>query len=565
MEFDLREYVILVDTCSLMCDMAEDFFMNKFQPYLKANDKTIILQYKVGEEINKLQKSEKKETRHRAKAAARLLNKLVRDDVIKHFGSPNDKFADHQFIKVLVDFRDKFNICIITQDSKLAGDLINNANTQSVLYNKDVKILRINEDNTLRDWVKIKEGQALRSGDGNGNGSKNGHQSLNNNQSSVQLPVIKPSDKFALGTKVKNLDTKSLVTFNTDNLNRVYSQRYGYMNLIKEIGGGGEGTVYETQNGLACKIYKPGKCTKFQEEKISLMLKKTVDIEGVCWPLDIVTYNNTFVGYVMNKAAGNTIQRSMFVKPVLLKNYPNWTRKHLVELCETILYKVYSLHSRNIIIGDINPMNILVKNEKEVYFVDTDSYQIENFPCTVGTINFTAPEIQRKNYKTFLRTFEHENFALATLMFMILLPGKSPYSQQGGGDAAQNIINQEFSYPYKEQSNGRAPQGPWRFIWSNLPFKVKEKFYDIFQNNNRISSKEWIELIDIYLKLLNQGKASDEIFPTSLKIIDPTVVTCALCGKKYNESKRFVDKLNKQNKECICKTCFTNKISNQYS
>ena len=98
----------------------------------------------------------------------------------------------------------------------------------------------------------------------------------------------------------------------------------------------------------------------------------------------------------------------------------------------------------NIIIGDINPLNILVKSPTEVYFVDTDSYQVENYPCPVGTIEFTPPELQGKNYETFLRSFENEYFAIATLVFMILLPGKSPYTQQGGGDPAANIRAMEF-------------------------------------------------------------------------------------------------------------------------
>ena len=44
------------------------------------------------------------------------------------------------------------------------------------------------------------------------------------------------------------------------------------------------------------------------------------------------------------------------------------------------------LHERNIIMGDINALNILVVSPTEVYFVDTDSYQIEEFPCPVWNL-----------------------------------------------------------------------------------------------------------------------------------------------------------------------------------
>lgn len=36
---------------------------------------------------------------------------------------------------------------------------------------------------------------------------------------------------------------------------------------------------------------------------------------------------------------------------------------------------------------------------------------------------------------------------------MIMLPGKPPYSQQGGGYPGDNIKNMDFSYPFGENSN----------------------------------------------------------------------------------------------------------------
>jgi DNA-binding helix-hairpin-helix protein with protein kinase domain len=56
-----------------------------------------------------------------------------------------------------------------------------------------------------------------------------------------------------------------------------------------------------------------------------------------------------------------------------------------------ILEKIKLLHENDIIIGDINPFNILIKDDKTVYFVDVDSYQVDNYPCPVGTVHFTAP------------------------------------------------------------------------------------------------------------------------------------------------------------------------------
>lgn len=141
----------------------------------------------------------------------------------------------------------------------------------------------------------------------------------------------------------------------------------------------------------------------------------------------------------MPKGSGVELQRSLFIKPLFLRYFSHWNRVDLATLCITILEKIDYLHSNDIILGDINPMNILVKSPTKVYFVDCNSYQVDKFPCPVGTINFTAPEIQGVKFSEFLRTKNHENFAIATLLFIIMLPGKLPYSHQGGNNMSENI------------------------------------------------------------------------------------------------------------------------------
>lgn len=96
--------------------------------------------------------------------------------------------------------------------------------------------------------------------------------------------------------------------------------------------------------------------------------------------------------------------------PMLLSKYfPQWNKIDTVQLCVTILQKLKYLHDRNVILGDINPYNILVVSPTEVYFVDTDSYQVEGFICPVGMPIFTAPELHKKNSQYGLRTLGNEN------------------------------------------------------------------------------------------------------------------------------------------------------------
>ncbi len=180
----------------------------------------------------------------------------------------------------------------------------------------------------------------------------------------------------------------------------VLTRKNGRINLLKPLNSGGEGTIYETDRpGIVCKIYRKHRLTELRRKKIELMLTRDISEIGICWPLDLaLNTDNEFVGYVMPRAHGKPIQSTMFVKPVLEKTFPNWTRADLVNVCIAFLKQIAYLHRLNILIGDINPMNFLVDADStHLWLVDTDSFQIEGFPCPVGTVNFTAPEIQGKS------------------------------------------------------------------------------------------------------------------------------------------------------------------------
>ena len=303
------------------------------------------------------------------------------------------------------------------------------------------------------------------------------------------------------------------------------------MKLIREIASGGEGTVYEVaKSSLVAKVYKRERLTKRRFEKLKLMLTREIRRDGICYPTEIL-YNKEkqFVGFLMPKASGVELKKSIFVpEPLFLKRHPDWHRIELVRLCLAILHCIEHLHQHNILIGDINGLNILVESPDKVWFVDTDSYQIEGFPCGVGTNEFIAPELQgRANFSQFLRSQGNENFAIAVLLFMILLPGRHPYSRQGGGNMQENIKQSQFPYPFLKNNCYKPPQGKWAEMWELLPYQVRAAFFQTFQKNEqhqketaRLSASGWIEIMKDYLKkLLNSpekggvGEKMRVIFP----------------------------------------------------
>lgn len=334
------------------------------------------------------------------------------------------------------------------------------------------------------------------------------------------------------------------------------------LRLAARLSAGGEGAIFETSSAdEVCKIYHRDRLTHHRRRKIELMVSRRILRPGICWPTEIV-FNQAgeFVGYVMPRASGRTVQSSMFVKPVLERTFPQWKRHDLVNLCIAFVEHIRFLHDLNIIVGDINPLNLLVSEDSSrLYMVDADSFQIEHFPCPVGTVNFTAPELQGLNYASYLRTKEHELFAIATMVFMFLHPGKPPYSQQGGGSPMDNIKAMDFPYRFAKDeeihSGKNAPQGPWQRIWSNLPYPLREAFHNTFRLNRRTSVDEWLTVLYRYRYSLEKGYTCDELFPTGFKILDPVDTWCGKCGARYTESEQRLMLVQLQGRQPWCPEC----------
>ena len=524
----VKNCLIFIDTCSLMHEHSSDFW-NHIVPLLQKYDKSIIIPFRC---VQELQKHKQSGDQNKVDQAQRALDKLGRlqrvDKVIKLFGNKEDNFADNVFLTQFERLRLRHHLLLITQDHKLAEEILQKNNSVAC-KGKLIQVSQINRYGYLSPII-----------------FKNIERTLTPAETAIPSEEIFPlgnSDKIRYGCA-----EPIQVSHVPEEGDQVLCNGK-CIDLRERIGGGGEGNIYETNTPFVAKIYKQEKITKDKKEKLELMVSRKIQYEGVCFPVGIVNnLENEFVGCLIPKAKGKQLQTSIFIKPLFQKYFPGWKKRDTVELCITILKKIKYLNDRNIIIGDINPANILVVSPKEVYFVDTDSYQVGDFPCPVGTVNYTAPEIQKRNFSSFFRSKGNERFAIATLLFMIMVPGKPPYSQQGGADPISNIINMDFSYPFGERSNGKIPDGPWRFIWSHLTYDLKGAFYNTFKKggrysleNSRLSPDDWLHLFNEYLYLLDSGKygqqdkMSEELFPTRFKKSkNITYSRCRLCGQEYD-------------------------------
>lgn len=559
----VKNYKVFIDTCSLLSEFADSFWEHII-PVLTEEKSNVIVPLRVYEEVAKYADNpelcQKKAPdnpnfNRTARHAKHRIIKLQSEGLVRVLGDKNDNFADNVFQTVFTQYRMKYNLILITQDKNLADDIMRISESKAVTVNTRILVRRINKHGYLSFIENPKVDGAKQPA--NKPVTNATPRNVERKPAETSQPISE-DEIFAHANTITVTSGMVSVSVYPKEGEYVTAERGGnrkQVKLVKEGNSGGEGTIFQTDiPNVVAKIYKPGKVDRAKFEKLKLMMTKNINCEGVCFPIAML-YNSKdeFVGFLMNKAQGKELQKCLFIPQLLKKYFPNWKKKDTVQLCITILKKLKYLHDRNIILGDINPNNILVVSPTEVYFVDTDSYQIEGYPCPVGTINYTAPEIQRKKFDTFLRTMGNEQFAVATLLFMIMLPGKPPYSLQGGDNQIDNIINGDFAYASGERTNGKAPEGVWRYIWSHLPRYLKDDFYETFRKgglqsteSTRFSDEDWLRKFEHYAELLadENGKfltndsMSADLFPVRLKKdANTTYVKCKLCGRDVDEER----------------------------
>ena len=110
------------------------------------------------------------------------------------------------------------------------------------------------------------------------------------------------------------------------------------------------------QMDFVAKIYFKENNTAYKFQKIKLMTSKNIKYKSICFSTNFL-FNDKgeFVGYLMPKASGKQLDKSLFIKPLFEKHFSQWNKKDTIALCLSILNKIKFLHLKNVILGDINP------------------------------------------------------------------------------------------------------------------------------------------------------------------------------------------------------------------
>lgn len=285
------------------------------------------------------------------------------------------------------------------------------------------------------------------------------------------------------------------------------------------------------------------------ENKAIRMLQEKIEISGVCWPIDILNDDNGyFIGILVPASRGVQLTRSVFNGAIGLSQFfPGWNKNDLCVLTMTILDKIHKMHNLGLLFGCINPASIYIVDTKEVYFVDTDCWQVEDYPALSRNQTFTPPEILRDNKSQLMYTIDQENYQIAVLTFMLMMPGKFPYAKRRNTDERDSIIDMAFPFSVgggmRRSRDAERPSGIWRIVWDHLPYQMCDGFYNTFHSDgkyarpgHRLKTIDWLKMTKDFAGILANSNRTDSrnMFPRTFRRDGKRVfVQCKVCEQEH--------------------------------
>ena len=267
---------------------------------------------------------------------------------------------------------------------------------------------------------------------------------------------------------------------------------------------GGEGSVFEIvgNTSLVGKIYHTAPSSGKVEKLRAMREICDSQLSGIAaWPQQLLMKNGIPCGFLMPKITGKPIH--LLYRPIDRKDhFPNATWRELVEVARNIAAAFHALHTRRILMADVNESNILITAKGETRLIDCDSYQLtatrsnKTYLCDVGVPMWTAPELQGRNFSSKERTVQHDLFGLATLIFHLLFLGRHPFagipplSHQENPPTLEDCIR-SFQFPYSVRRQGAMRPPPHSLALTALPNELSCLFEEAFLSQSRPTAEQW--------------------------------------------------------------------------
>ncbi|HUF39805.1 MAG TPA: hypothetical protein VMN57_14875 [Anaerolineales bacterium] len=249
----------------------------------------------------------------------------------------------------------------------------------------------------------------------------------------------------------------------------VRNKRGQTFQLSKIIGRGGEASVHRVAGkpAILAKIYT--RPNPDREGKLAWMIANppddpTVGIghTSISWPLDLVYREGRFSGYLMPHIRDAVPVLNVLHPRLRRHTFHQFTARHLHNTAYNIAAALGAIHERSYVVGDLNESNVLVSRSTLVTLIDTDSFQVQvpglfgslrTHFCEVGKPEYLPPELQKAELEKTVRTPENDRFALAVLVFQLLMDGSHPFRARWVGTGEKPTLPERIErgmFPYRQ-------------------------------------------------------------------------------------------------------------------
>jgi DNA-binding helix-hairpin-helix protein with protein kinase domain/Tfp pilus assembly protein PilF len=286
--------------------------------------------------------------------------------------------------------------------------------------------------------------------------------------------------------------------------------------LGRRIGIGAEGEVYEIQDNsdLVAKVYHEPPPPEKAEKLVVLSRFGNERLFNLsAWPVSTLrdAPDGEVVGFVMKKISQAEEVHALHSPKSRLQKFPEASWAFLIYVAANIARAVALIHENGLVIGDVNPKNILVTRKATVYLLDVDSFQIstdgKTYRCDGGFPEYTPPELQGVAFRDVDRAQEHDCFGLAAVIFQLLFMGRHPFSGRylEAGEMPLERAIRERRFAYGADSEARKMRQPLGTLaLDSIPPPLVHLFRRAFLSTDRPRPREWIEPLDALAKALKK-------------------------------------------------------------
>jgi serine/threonine protein kinase len=293
---------------------------------------------------------------------------------------------------------------------------------------------------------------------------------------------------------------------------KVFVKGKGQVNLSKTdfLAQGGEGKIF-VKGKTAYKIYLDPKkmipVAKIQELS-SLSLPNIIRPERV-----ILDNKDNPVGYTMRYVKDTTSLCKIFTKTFKRKN--NIQPGCVADLVKKLYEGIQHVHSKQILIVDLNEMNFLLNNKlDDIFFIDTDSYKTKSYNATA-----IMESIRDRHSSSFSTNTDWFSFGIISFqMFIGIHPFKGKHSKfKNLDDRMMNnvsVLNKAVSIPKLCAS------------FDVIPQTYREWYKAVFEDGKRVPPPGGFQDLIIIQPTIHTVKGSDNLDIEELQKYDQAVIDC---------------------------------------